>query len=101
MVTRCGVRYGITAWASWRDPDLARSTHAVQFTKHLIPGQVWTLEHHFFELAPWGTKDDFHDVCSLLVDVRACGLGMEKFRCILNATRSRHGGDKTKLPQMM
>lgn len=48
-----------------RESDVSPSTQAAQLTKHLILGQVWTLEHHFFELATWGTNNDFL-WCSLL-----------------------------------
>lgn len=75
-----GVRYRVEASTFHRESNLSPSTQAAQLTKHLIPGQGWTLEHHFFELATWGTKDDFHDVFSLLVYVRSFGPGTQKLR---------------------
>lgn len=54
-----------------------------------LPVQVWTLEQYFFELVTWGTKDDFHDIFSVLVDCAPLISEQRIFICILDATRRR------------
>lgn len=69
-----------------RESDLSLSTQAIQFTKHLIPGQTGTLKHHFFELTAWGTNDDFHGVLPLRLRCAPLVLLRGNSLCMLNAT---------------